>query len=117
MHISTISARSLFEDDHMSIAIGPYIDVFTSIQYVIQKQVHIVTSSIEKPEPSKRTFPILPDANSMSSAIAKIVKRLNWKKVAFLSQGISQIKGHQLKHLDIYVTYLKNRYQRGNQKP
>ena len=88
MYIYTISARSLFEDDRMSIAIGPYIDVFTSMQYVIQKQVHIVTSSIEKSEPSIRTFPILPDANSMSSAIAKIVKRLNWNKVAFLSQGM-----------------------------
>lgn len=83
---SLTSARSLFENDKMAIAIGPYIDVFTSKQYVIQKQAHIVTSSIEKSEPSPITYPILPDHTSMSKAIAKIVKSLRWKKVAFLSQ-------------------------------
>ncbi|XP_052064516.1 glutamate receptor ionotropic, kainate 2-like [Mytilus californianus] len=104
---SLTSARSLFDDDHMTIAIGPYIDVFTSMQYVIRKQVHLVTESAEKPEPSDRTFPILPDATSMSTAIAQIVEKLNWKKVAFLSQGdFAPVLSLSQKNIFVFPTQL-----------
>ncbi|XP_071181832.1 glutamate receptor ionotropic, kainate 3-like [Mytilus edulis] len=104
---SLTSARSLFDDDRMAIAIGPYIDVFTSMQYVIRKQVHLVTESSRQPEPSERTFPILPDASSMSTAIAQIVEKLRWKKVAFLSQGdFAPVLSLSQKNIFVFPTQL-----------
>lgn len=80
-------ARQTFSDKKVAVAIGPQIDVFTSPDYVILHQIHFVTSSGQLVDQGYRSMPILPDPKSLSEAVAKIVKYLDWNKVAFLSQG------------------------------
>ena len=75
----------------MAVAIGPQIDVFTSTDYVIMHQIHLVTSSDDVIQQASRTMPILPDPKSLSTAIAKLAKYLEWGKLAFLSQGNKMI--------------------------
>ena len=82
-----ITARQTFNDESVAVAIGPQIDVFTSTDYVILHQVHFVTSAGQLVDQGYRTMPILPDPKSLSTAVAKIVKYLDWNTVAFLSQG------------------------------
>ncbi|OWF54150.1 Glutamate receptor ionotropic, kainate 3 [Mizuhopecten yessoensis] len=79
-------ALAVFKNPENVIAVGPFIDVFTSMDYVIKQQIHLVTSSSEGQEKSERALPVLPDTKSLSSAVAEIVQTLGWNKVAFLSQ-------------------------------
>ncbi|XP_060066775.1 glutamate receptor ionotropic, kainate 3-like [Ylistrum balloti] len=79
-------ALAIFAKKDTVIAVGPFIDVFTSMEYVIKRQIHLVTSSSESQEKSDRALPVLPDTKSLSSAVAEIVHSLGWTKVAFLSQ-------------------------------
>lgn len=82
-----ILARQTFSDKSVAVAIGPQIDVFTSTDYVILHQIHFVTSSGQLVDQGNRTVPILPDPKSLSEAVAKFVKYLDWNTVSFLSQG------------------------------
>ncbi|XP_033753087.1 glutamate receptor ionotropic, kainate 3-like [Pecten maximus] len=79
-------ALDIFAKPEIVIAVGPFIDVFTSTDYVIKRQIHLVTSSSEGQEKSARALPVLPDTKSLSNAVAEIVQTLGWTKVAFLSQ-------------------------------
>ncbi|XP_050408953.1 glutamate receptor ionotropic, kainate 2 isoform X2 [Patella vulgata] len=81
---SLTTARSNFESKDVAVAIGPAIDVFTSTEYVILNQVHLLTSPAS--ESSSRVISVLPQANSMSAAIADIVTKLGWNNVALLAQ-------------------------------
>ncbi|KAK3102944.1 hypothetical protein FSP39_015152 [Pinctada imbricata] len=83
---SLTTARRTFAHDNVSVVIGPYIDVFTSMAYVIQKQIHLLTVQMTVPDISDRLLPILPSPDSLSLAVAKIVQKLGWKKVSFLAQ-------------------------------
>ncbi|XP_069133295.1 glutamate receptor ionotropic, kainate 3-like [Argopecten irradians] len=80
------TALDIFANPEIVIAVGPFIDVFTSMDYVIKRQIHLVTSSSEGQEKSDRALPVLPDTKSLSNAVAEIVRTLGWTKVAFLSQ-------------------------------
>ncbi|KAL3842036.1 hypothetical protein ACJMK2_020101 [Sinanodonta woodiana] len=101
-HTTLQAARSTLENYTVAVAIGPQIDVFTSIDYVITKQVHLVTSSEHGLESAERVIPIMPDPESLSMAVAKTIKALGWKKVAFLAQDdFSPV--HALGKEDIFV--------------
>ena len=82
------TARDTFSDGGTTtVAIGPSISVFTSMDYVIMNQIHLVTSPGESVEDSQWVLPVLPDTRSLSLAVAEVVNSLGWTKVAFLSQG------------------------------
>ncbi|KAK3594049.1 hypothetical protein CHS0354_040810 [Potamilus streckersoni] len=99
---SLTRARSTLENNTVAVAIGSQIDVFTSIDYVITQQVHLVTSSEQGMESAERVIPIMPDPESLSMAVGKTIKALDWKKVAFLAQDdFSPV--HELGKEDIFV--------------
>ncbi len=83
-------AGSNFDNPSIAVAIGPYIDVFTSTNYVIRDQLHMLTSSAgqktELMDPD-RVVSILPEQTSLSNAVAKVVMTLGWNNVAYLSKG------------------------------
>ncbi|XP_041366451.1 glutamate receptor ionotropic, kainate 2-like [Gigantopelta aegis] len=89
IHNSLVTARANFEDKGVAVAIGPYIDVFTSTNYVIINQLHMLTSptgeDAEKMDPDW-VLSILPEQASISAAVADIVNKLGWRNVALLSQ-------------------------------
>ncbi|XP_076451148.1 glutamate receptor ionotropic, kainate 3-like [Babylonia areolata] len=82
-------ARDNFSNQFIAAAIGPFIDVFTSTDYVILHQYHLLTSAagqkVELMDQSK-VVSILPEPTSMARAIADVIHRLDWDNVAFLSQ-------------------------------
>ncbi|XP_048780538.2 glutamate receptor ionotropic, kainate 2-like [Ostrea edulis] len=81
-------ARSTLNNDSVAVVLGPYIDVFTSMAYVITKQAHLMTEKSESSEASSRSLPILPDSGSLSDAVAKIIAdMMKWENIAFLSQN------------------------------
>ncbi|KAI8781077.1 glutamate receptor ionotropic, kainate 2 isoform X2 [Biomphalaria glabrata] len=88
-YTSLMRARDNFNDGNVSVAIGPYMEVFTSTDYVITKQTHILTSAAGQNagmmDPD-RVVSILPEPSSLSSVIAATVRELKWKDVAFLAQ-------------------------------
>ncbi|CAL1540123.1 unnamed protein product [Lymnaea stagnalis] len=82
-------ARENFNDQKVAVAIGPFMEIFASTDYVITKQIHILTSAagqnagMMNPD---RVVSILPEPSSLSSIIAATVTKLNWTNVAFLAQ-------------------------------
>ncbi|KAH9518738.1 hypothetical protein Btru_006120 [Bulinus truncatus] len=88
-YTSLSKARENFDAGKVSVAIGPFMEVFTSTNYVITKQTHILTSAAGQNagmmDPD-RVVSILPEPSSLSSVIANTVKALQWKDVAFLAQ-------------------------------
>ncbi|XP_012937655.1 uncharacterized protein LOC101862112 [Aplysia californica] len=87
---SLVRARQNFKSPKVAVAIGPFIEVFASTDYVISSQLHILTSppgqNAGMMDPDK-VVSILPEPNSLSIAIAACVKRLGWHDVALLAQG------------------------------
>ncbi|XP_046580381.1 uncharacterized protein LOC124287932 [Haliotis rubra] len=86
---SLTAARRNFQNHHVAVAIGPYIDVFTSTNYVILNQRHMLTSSAgQKSEllDPDMVVSILPERHNLSEAVARIVEKLDWNYVALLSQ-------------------------------
>ncbi|XP_059145982.1 glutamate receptor ionotropic, kainate 3-like isoform X2 [Physella acuta] len=86
---SLVKARDNFDSSNVAVAIGPFIEVFSSTSYVITKQVHMLTSAAGQNAgmmDPKRVVSILPEPSSLSTGIAKTVIRIGWKNVAFLAQ-------------------------------
>ncbi|XP_062610326.1 glutamate receptor ionotropic, kainate glr-3-like, partial [Saccostrea cucullata] len=84
------TARQTLNNESVVAVLGPYIDVFTSMAYVITKQAHLITERSESSEASSRSLPILPDSRSLAYAVSKIIANaMQWKNknIAFLSQN------------------------------
>ena len=82
------AARDTLNNDSVAAVLGPYIDVFTSMAYVITKQAHLLTEKSESYEASMRSLPILPDSDSLANAVAEIIAdMMKWENIAFLSQS------------------------------
>ncbi|XP_022340707.2 glutamate receptor ionotropic, kainate 2-like [Crassostrea virginica] len=82
------TARDTLNNDSVAAVLGPYIDVFTSMAYVITKQAHLLTEKSESYEASMRSLPILPDSDSLANAVAEIIAdMMKWENIAFLSQN------------------------------
>ncbi|XP_046375618.1 glutamate receptor ionotropic, kainate 2-like isoform X1 [Haliotis rufescens] len=89
MYRSLTAARRNFQNHYVAVAIGPYIDVFTSTNYVILNQRHMLTSSAGQKTDlldPEMILSILPERHNLSEAVSKIVEKLGWKYVALLSQ-------------------------------
>lgn len=90
---SRFSARDSFKNIGVAIAIGPFIDVFASTDYVILHQFHLLTSPAGENaglmDPQK-VVSILPEPKSMATVIADVIHKLQWKNVVLLSQGNRQ---------------------------
>lgn len=81
-------ARDTLNNASVAAVLGPYIDVFTSMAYVITKQAHLLTEKSESSEASLRSLPILPDSDSLADAVAEIIANMmKWEGIAFLSQS------------------------------
>lgn len=81
-------ARDTLNNASVAAVLGPYIDVFTSMAYVITKQAHLLTEKSESSEASLRSLPILPDSDSLADAVAEIIAdMMKWEGIAFLSQS------------------------------
>lgn len=81
-------ARDTLNNESVAAVLGPYIDVFTSMAYVITKQAHLLTEKSESSEASLRSLPILPDSDSLANAVAEIIaEMMEWEDIAFLSQN------------------------------
>lgn len=81
-------ARDTLNNASVAAVLGPYIDVFTSMAYVITKQAHLLTEKSESSEASLRSLPILPDSDSLADAVAEIIAdMMKWEGIAFLSQN------------------------------
>ncbi|GAB1608273.1 glutamate receptor ionotropic, kainate 2-like [Argonauta hians] len=83
------NARDLFNNSEVDVAIGPFIDHFTSPNYVIvEPTCHYLTTSsasVRKSENKDRIRTLLPDLDDFSNAVAKVMLELNWKQIVFLS--------------------------------
>ncbi|PVD33741.1 hypothetical protein C0Q70_05001 [Pomacea canaliculata] len=90
---SLVKARDSFKNIGVAIAIGPFIDVFASTDYVILHQFHLLTSPAGENaglmDPQK-VVSILPEPKSMATVIADVIHKLQWKNVVLLSQGNRQ---------------------------
>lgn len=81
-------ARDTLNNASVAAVLGPYIDVVTSMAYVITKQAHLLTEKSESSEASLRSLPILPDSDSLADAVAEIIAdMMKWEGIAFLSQS------------------------------
>ncbi|CAI9723710.1 glutamate receptor ionotropic, kainate 2-like isoform X1 [Octopus vulgaris] len=82
-------AHRLFKQSEVDVAIGPFIDHFTSPNYVIMEPTcHYLTTSsayVRKSENKDRIRTLLPDLEDFSTAVAKVMEKLGWKQVVFLS--------------------------------
>ncbi|XP_070199578.1 glutamate receptor ionotropic, kainate 2-like isoform X2 [Littorina saxatilis] len=86
---SLTKARENFSQKSIAAAIGPFIDVFASTEYVILNQYHLLTSAAGQNAELmdlKKVVSILPEPKSMARAIADVITKLHWRNVAFLSQ-------------------------------
>lgn len=87
---SMIYAQKTFQDGDVSVAIGPYIDHFTSPNYIITSQSHYLTTSlatVRKSADKTRIRVLWPDPSGFTWAVAQLMDKLHWSKVVFLSDN------------------------------
>ena len=83
-------AQKTFEDDSVSVAIGPYINHFTSPEYIITTQSHYLTTSlagVRKSADKTRIRVLWPDPSGFTWAVAQLMDKLHWNKIVFLSDS------------------------------